>query len=95
MLEQFGSRSGSNFFVKNSEYDQKIPQSQTKDKPMAPRGRATPGGQTKQSNQLSLQIQIVLTFQAIVRPSVYSQIGHLLASFLFYVESIWLNMTST
>ena len=27
--------------VKNSEYDQEIPQSQTADKPMAPRGRAT------------------------------------------------------
>ena len=48
----------------------------------------TPGRQTKQSNQLSLQTQIVLTFQAFVRPSVYSQIGHLLASFLFYVVSI-------
>ena len=55
----------------------------------------TPGRQTKQSNQLSLQIQIVLTFQAFVRPSVYSQIGHLLAFFLSYVVSIWLNMTST
>ena len=55
----------------------------------------TPGRQTKQSNQLSLQIQILLTFKAFVRPSVYSQIGHLLASFLFYVVSIWLNMTST
>ena len=40
-------------------------------------------------------IKIGLTFQAFVRPSVYSQIGHLLASFLFYVVSIWLNMTST
>ena len=38
-------------------------------------------------------IQMGLTFQAFVRPSVYSQIGHLLASFLFYVVSIWLNMT--
>ena len=28
-------------FVKNSEYDQEIPQSQTADKPMAPRGGAT------------------------------------------------------
>ena len=27
--------------VKNSEYDQEIPQSQTADKPVAPRGRAT------------------------------------------------------
>ena len=27
--------------IKNSEYDQEIPQSQTADKPMAPRGRAT------------------------------------------------------
>ena len=33
----------------------------------------TPGRQTKQSNQLSLQIQIVLRFQAFVRPSVYSR----------------------
>ena len=29
------------FFFVNSEYDQEIPQSQTTDKPMAPRGRAT------------------------------------------------------
>ena len=42
----------------------------------------TPERQTKQSNQLSLQIQIVLTFQAFVRPSLYSQIGHLLAFFI-------------
>ena len=40
-------------YFKNSEYDQEIPQSQTADKPMAPRGRATnnhqtPGSQTKQ-----------------------------------------------
>ena len=27
--------------IRNSEYDQGIPQSQTADKPMAPRGRAT------------------------------------------------------
>ena len=38
-----------------SEYDQDIPQSQTADKPMAPRGRARQ--QTKQSNQLSLPHQ--------------------------------------
>ena len=41
-----------------SEYDQEIPQSQTTDKHMAPRGRATidqqtSGRQTKQSNSLS------------------------------------------
>ena len=41
-----------------SEYDQEIPQSQTADNPMAPRGRPpnhheTPGRQIKQSNQLS------------------------------------------
>ena len=41
-----------------SEYDQEIPQSQTADNPMAPGGRQlnhheTPGGQIKQSNQLS------------------------------------------
>ena len=40
-------------------------------------------------------IQIGLTFQAFFQPSVFSQIGHLLASFLFYVVSIWLNMIST
>ena len=46
-----------------SEYDQEIPQSQTADNPMAPRGRAaqtlkkTPGRQIKQSNQLSLPHQ--------------------------------------
>ena len=46
-----------------SEYDQEIPQSQTADKPMAPRGIATQPsrdtriGQTKQSNQLSLPHQ--------------------------------------
>ena len=51
MLEQFGSRSGSEFFVKNSEYDQKIPQSQTEDKPMAPQGRATqPSRDTRKTN---------------------------------------------
>ena len=37
--------------VKNSEYDQKIPQSQTADKPMAPRGRATqPSRDTRKTN---------------------------------------------
>ena len=45
-----------------SEYDQEIPQSQTADKPMAPRRRATQRPrdtmrQTKQSNQLSLPHQ--------------------------------------
>ena len=45
-----------------SEYDQEIPHSQTADKPMATRRRATnnhetPGRQTKQSNQLSLPHQ--------------------------------------
>ena len=45
-----------------SEYDQEIPQSQTADNPIAPRGRAaqtsrTPGRQIKQSNQLSLPHQ--------------------------------------
>ena len=37
--------------VKNSEYDQEIPQSQTADKPMAPRARAThPSRDTRQKN---------------------------------------------
>ena len=45
-----------------SEYDQEIPQSQTADNPVAPRGRAaqpprTPGRQIKQSNQFSLPHQ--------------------------------------
>ena len=44
---------------KNSEYDQKIPQSQTADNPVTPRGSCstitkTPGRQIKQSNQLPL-----------------------------------------
>ena len=46
-----------------SEYDQEIPQSQTADKSMAPRGGATQqsryirsGRQTKQSNKLSLSL---------------------------------------
>ena len=39
------------FFFKHSEYDQKIPQSQTEDKPMAPRGRATqPSRDTRKTN---------------------------------------------
>ena len=45
-----------------SEYDQEIPQSQTADRLMAQRGRAThnhktPGRQTKQNNHLSLPHQ--------------------------------------
>ena len=44
-----------------SEYDQEIPQSQTADNPVAPRGRAahqeTPERQIKQINQLSLPHQ--------------------------------------
>ena len=37
--------------VKNSEYDQEIPQSQTADKPMAPRGIATQQSQdTRNTN---------------------------------------------
>ena len=37
---------------KNSEYDQDIPQSQTADNPMAPRGRATqPSRDTRKTNQ--------------------------------------------
>ena len=36
---------------KNSEYDQEIPQPQTADKPMAPRGRATqPSRDTRKTN---------------------------------------------
>ena len=38
-------------FIQNSEYDQEMPQSQTADKPMAPRGRATQLSQdTKKTN---------------------------------------------
>ena len=40
-----------NIFKKVSEYDQEIPQSQTADKPMAPRGRATkPSRDTRKTN---------------------------------------------
>ena len=47
---------------KNSEYDQEIPQSQTADNPWhreeePPNHHETPGGQIKQSNQLSLPHQ--------------------------------------
>ena len=47
---------------KVSEYNQELTQSQTADKPMVPRRRATqphetPGRQTKQNNQLSLPNQ--------------------------------------
>ena len=39
-------------FMKNSEFDQEIPQSQTADKLMAPRGRATqPSQDTRKTNQ--------------------------------------------
>ena len=54
------------FLVKNNEYDQEIPQSETADNPMAPRGRAalnhheTPRRQIKQSNQPSLPHQVAL-----------------------------------
>ena len=38
--------------VKNSEYDQEIPQSQTVDSPMAPRGRAAqPSRDTRKTNK--------------------------------------------
>ena len=45
-----------------SEYDQEMPQLQTADNPVAPRGKPlnhheTPGRQIKQSNQLSLPHQ--------------------------------------
>ena len=53
--------SGINILAKIvSEYDQEIPQSQTADNPVAPRGRAaqpSQGRQIKQSNQLSLPHQ--------------------------------------
>ena len=44
-----------------SEYDQKIPQSQTEDKPTGPRGEPhnhheTPGRQTKQSNHFPIKM---------------------------------------
>ena len=49
---------------KNGEYDQEIPQSQTADKPMAPReephnNHETPARQTKQSNKLLLLYIII------------------------------------
>ena len=38
-------------FIKNSEYDQEIPQSQTADNPVAPRGRAAqPSQDTRKTN---------------------------------------------
>ena len=45
VLIQFSTKSVASFLtpcmIKVSEHDQEIPQSQTADKPMAPRGRAT------------------------------------------------------
>ena len=39
------------YHTKNSEYDQEIPQSQTADKPMVPRGKATQQSrETKKTN---------------------------------------------
>ena len=44
-------KGGVALYVKSSEYDQEIPQSQIADKPMAPRGRATqPSRDTKKTN---------------------------------------------
>ena len=44
---------------KNSEYDQEIPQSQTSDKPMQPRGRAT--HQSPDTRKTNLEIQSALS----------------------------------
>ena len=56
MTESLASR-----LIKNSEYDQEIPLSQTADKPRhreeKPHTHQTPGRQTKQSNQPSLPHQ--------------------------------------
>ena len=41
VFKDYKFRKNADLIVKNSEYDQEIPQSQTADKPMAPRGRAT------------------------------------------------------
>ena len=46
-----GGGPNANFYRKNSEYDQEIPQSQTADNPMAPRGRAAkPSRDTRKTN---------------------------------------------
>ena len=44
---------GKNVLPKNSEYDQKIPQSQTADNPVAPRGRAAETIARHQEDKLS------------------------------------------
>ena len=43
---------------KNSEYDQEIPQSQTADKPMAPRGRATKQSRYTMKTNLAKQLTL-------------------------------------
>ena len=75
-LEQFGSRSGSKFFFSKIvsmiiKYHNHKPKTNPWHREEELHNHhETPGRQTKQSNQLSLQIQIVLTYQAFVRPSV-------------------------
>ena len=44
--------------IKISEYDQEIPQSQTADNPMAPRGRAT-----QRFNMTSSQVRVILAYK--------------------------------
>ena len=45
------SKQWSNLYVKNSKYDKEIPQLQTADNPLAPRGRAAqPSRDTRKTN---------------------------------------------
>ena len=51
MSDPAGNRSMHIYRIKVSEYDQEIPQSQTADNPVAPRGRATkPSRDTRKTN---------------------------------------------
>ena len=50
----YNQASGTNPPIKNSEYDQEIPLSQTADNPMAPRGRATQSFTSEPSLSLRL-----------------------------------------
>ena len=59
-----------------SEYDQKIPQSQTADKPTAPRGRVTTSSRTMKKRH---KIQTVITLKACADPErfVHEGVQHL------------------
>ena len=55
------------YLKKVSEYDQEIPQSQTADKPMAPRGRATQPSQRHKEDKLSKATSSLFSIKMIAK----------------------------